>query len=78
MTRSERKTTAKRAPDATFRSDRLLVQTSLLLLLAVKMPDWTSISAPVPNANVAAEVPQRARLAPVLTSVPAPRKVAVA
>ena len=71
-------TAAKRAPEATFRSEKLFVQTSLLLLLPVKMPPWTSIMAPVPSAKVATDVPHWARPAPDFTSVPVPRKVVAA
>ena len=77
-TRTFPSTAAKRAPEATFRSARLFVQTSLLLLLPVKMPSWTSMSAPEPSAKVATEEPQVARPAPAFTNVPVPRKVAVA
>jgi hypothetical protein len=50
----------------------------LLLLLPVKMPPWTSMSAPDPRAKVATEVLQSARPSPDFRSVPVPRKVVVA
>ena len=77
-TRTLPSTAAKRAPVATFRSAELLVQTSLLLLLPVKMPPWTSIMAPEPRANVATDVPHWALPSPDFTKAPVPRKVVLA
>ena len=77
FTRTLASTVLKVAPDSTFRSERLFVQTSLAPLPPMKVPARTSISEPEPRAKVPAPF-QTISPAPVLRSVPAPLKVVVA
>ena len=78
FTRTLASTVLKTAPEATARSDRLAVQTSLAFEPPVKVPACTSMSEPEPRAKVATAPPQTMPPVPVLRSVPAPVKVVAA
>ena len=77
LTRTSASAPLNSAPDATFKSERLFVQSSLALLPPRNVPSCTSISDPEPRLNVATSPPHRIVPAPVLRSVPAPLKEAV-
>ena len=78
LTRTLASTPLNVAPDATVRSDTLLVHTSLPCEPPTKVPATMSMRLPVERENVAVVAGHTAVPEPVFLSVPAPVNVVVA